>query len=97
MIHELRIRALGVIDEAVIPFAAGFTVLTGETGAGKTMVLTGLGLIRGDKADAGTRPSRVRAGGRRRRVATPGGGRRRVGRRGARPARGGRRLLRARG
>ncbi len=53
MIHELRIRALGVIDEAVIPFAAGLTVLTGETGAGKTMVLTGLGLIRGGKADAG--------------------------------------------
>jgi DNA repair protein RecN (Recombination protein N) len=53
MIHELRIRGLGVIDEAVIPFAPGLTVLTGETGAGKTMVLTGLGLIRGDKADAG--------------------------------------------
>ena len=53
MIHELRIRALGVIDEAVIPFAPGLTVLTGETGAGKTMVLTGLGLIRGEKADAG--------------------------------------------
>ena len=53
MIHELRIRALGVIDEAVIPFAPGLTVLTGETGAGKTMVLTGLGLIRGGKADAG--------------------------------------------
>ncbi len=53
MIHELRIRGLGVIDEAVIPFAPGLTVLTGETGAGKTMVLTGLGLIRGDKADSG--------------------------------------------
>lgn len=53
MIEELRIRALGVIDEAVIPFAPGFTVLSGETGAGKTMVLTGLGLIMGDKADGG--------------------------------------------
>ncbi len=51
MIDELRIRSLGVIDEAVIPFAPGFTVLTGETGAGKTMVLTGLGLITGEKAD----------------------------------------------
>jgi DNA repair protein RecN (Recombination protein N) len=53
MIHELRIRALGVIEEAVVPFAPGFTVVTGETGAGKTMVLTGLGLIMGEKADAG--------------------------------------------
>ncbi len=53
MIQELRIRSLGVIDEAVVPFAPGFTVLTGETGAGKTMVLSGLGLITGQKADAG--------------------------------------------
>ena len=51
MIEELRIRSLGVIDEAVVPFAPGFTVLTGETGAGKTMVLSGLALIVGDKAD----------------------------------------------
>jgi DNA repair protein RecN (Recombination protein N) len=53
MIEELRIRGLGVIDEAAVPFAPGLTVLTGETGAGKTMVLTGLGLIRGEKADPG--------------------------------------------
>lgn len=53
MISELRIRGLGVIEEAVVPFAPGLTVLTGETGAGKTMVLTGLGLIMGRKADAG--------------------------------------------
>ena len=53
MIEELRIRSLGVIDEAVVPFAPGLTVLTGETGAGKTMVLTGLALIRGEKADPG--------------------------------------------
>ncbi len=58
MIRELRIRGLGVIDEAVITFAEGFTVVTGETGAGKTMVLTGLSLIMGHKADAGV----VRAG-----------------------------------
>ena len=58
MIEELRIRALGVIDDAVVPFAPGLTVLTGETGAGKTMVLTGLALIRGEKAD----PAAVRAG-----------------------------------
>lgn len=53
MISELRIRGLGVIEEAVVPFAPGLTVLTGETGAGKTMVLSGLGLIMGQKADAG--------------------------------------------
>lgn len=52
MITELRIRGLGVIDDAVVPFAPGLTVLTGETGAGKTMVLTGLTLLMGDKADA---------------------------------------------
>jgi DNA repair protein RecN (Recombination protein N) len=58
MIEELRIRGLGVIEEAVVPFAPGLTVLTGETGAGKTMVLTGLGLIMGGRADGGL----VRAG-----------------------------------
>ena len=47
MISELRIRGLGVIEEAIVPFAPGLTVLTGETGAGKTMVLSGLGLIMG--------------------------------------------------
>jgi DNA repair protein RecN (Recombination protein N) len=53
MIEELRIRGLGVIEDAVVPFDGGFTVLTGETGAGKTMVLSGLGLIMGGKSDAG--------------------------------------------
>lgn len=53
MIRELRLRGLGVINEACVPFAPGLTVLTGETGAGKTMVLTGLGLVMGAKADAG--------------------------------------------
>jgi DNA repair protein RecN (Recombination protein N) len=48
----LQIRGLGVIDEAVIPLAPGLTVVTGETGAGKTMVLTGLALLAGAKADA---------------------------------------------
>ena len=52
MIERLVIRGLGVIDEAAIDFHPGLTAITGETGAGKTMVLTGLGLIAGGKADA---------------------------------------------
>ena len=58
MIEEIRIRGLGVIDNAVLEPHAGFTAVTGETGAGKTMVLTGIGLLLGGKADAG----KVRAG-----------------------------------
>jgi len=52
VIEELVIRGLGVIDEAVLPLAPGFTALTGETGAGKTMVVTGLGLLLGARGDA---------------------------------------------
>lgn len=58
MLTELQITGLGVIDEAVAEFAPGFSVLTGETGAGKTMVVTGLRLLAGGRAD----PSRVRRG-----------------------------------
>lgn len=58
MIEELSIRDLGVIAEAKLEFSKGFTVVSGETGAGKTMVLTALGLLLGDRADAG----RVRVG-----------------------------------
>ena len=53
MIHELRITGLGVIAEATCRFAPGFTAVTGETGAGKTMVVSGLGLLAGGRADAG--------------------------------------------
>ncbi len=53
MIEEIRIRDLGVIDEAVLPLHPGLTVLTGETGAGKTMVVTGLGLLLGGRGDSG--------------------------------------------
>jgi DNA repair protein RecN (Recombination protein N) len=53
VIEELRIRCLGVIDDAVLEFSPGLTVVTGETGAGKTMVVTGLGLLLGSRADAG--------------------------------------------
>ena len=53
MILGLAIRGLGVIDDAEIDLGPGLTVLTGETGAGKTMVLTGLGLLLGGRTDAG--------------------------------------------
>ncbi|HYN29584.1 MAG TPA: AAA family ATPase, partial [Dermatophilaceae bacterium] len=52
MLTEIRIRDLGVIDEAVIELSPGLTVLTGETGAGKTMVVTGLGLLLGARGDS---------------------------------------------
>ncbi len=58
MLEEVRITGLGVIDDALLELSPGFTVLTGETGAGKTMVVTGLGLLFGGRAD----PSRVRPG-----------------------------------
>ncbi|MPV49817.1 AAA family ATPase [Pseudactinotalea sp. HY160] len=54
MIEDLRLRDLGVIVEAQIDLAPGLTVITGETGAGKTMLLTGLGLLLGGRADPGT-------------------------------------------
>lgn len=53
MIDEISIRDLGVIGEARLPLGPGFTALTGETGAGKTMVVTALGLLLGARGDAG--------------------------------------------
>lgn len=53
MLSELRIQGLGVIDDAVLDLHPGLNVVTGETGAGKTMVVTGLGLLLGARADAG--------------------------------------------
>lgn len=53
MWQHLRLSSLGVIDSAELELSAGFTVITGETGAGKTMVVTALGLLRGDRADLG--------------------------------------------
>ncbi|ROS30371.1 DNA repair protein RecN [Cellulomonas sp. PhB150] len=58
MIEEIRIADLGVIGRAHVELGAGLTVLTGETGAGKTMVLTALNLLLGGKAD----PATVRTG-----------------------------------
>ena len=53
MLEELRISSLGVIDESVLELGPGFTAITGETGAGKTMVVTALGLLLGGRADSG--------------------------------------------
>ncbi|WP_280230073.1 DNA repair protein RecN [Nocardia cyriacigeorgica] len=58
MLTEIRIDGLGVISTATAQFHEGLTVLTGETGAGKTMVVTSLHLLSGARADAG----RVRLG-----------------------------------
>ncbi len=61
MLAEMRIQGLGVIDDATLELHAGLTVLTGETGAGKTMVVTGLSLLGGGRAET----SRVADGARR--------------------------------
>ncbi|HEY0228788.1 MAG TPA: DNA repair protein RecN [Mycobacterium sp.] len=58
MLTEIRIESLGAISAAVGEFGRGLTVLTGETGTGKTMVVTGLHLLGGARADA----NRVRSG-----------------------------------
>jgi DNA repair protein RecN (Recombination protein N) len=58
VLDELRIRGLGVIAEASLDLSPRLTVVTGETGAGKTMVVTALGLLFGGRAD----PARVRGG-----------------------------------
>jgi DNA repair protein RecN (Recombination protein N) len=52
LIEQIRIRDLGVISEATLDLGPGLTVLTGETGAGKTMVLNALGLLLGSRSDA---------------------------------------------
>jgi DNA repair protein RecN (Recombination protein N) len=64
VIEELRIRSLGVIDESVLELGPGLSVITGETGAGKTMLVTALGLLLGGRSDAGA----VRTGARTARV-----------------------------
>lgn len=53
MIEQIQIRDLGVITDATLPLGPGFSVVTGETGAGKTMVVTALGLLLGARSDAG--------------------------------------------
>ncbi|MGH7841405.1 MAG: DNA repair protein RecN [Candidatus Binataceae bacterium] len=58
MLTELRIRNFAVIEEAALAFGAGLNVLSGETGAGKTILMTALGLLLGDRAS----PDLIRAG-----------------------------------
>ena len=53
MLSTLRIRRIGVIDDATLEFGPGFTALTGETGAGKTMIVTGLTMLLGGRLDRG--------------------------------------------
>lgn len=65
MLEEIRIRSLGVIEDAVLELSDGLNVLTGETGAGKTMIITALNLVLGGKADSAL----VRAGAERAAVA----------------------------
>jgi DNA repair protein RecN (Recombination protein N) len=62
VLEELRVRGLGVIEDALLELGPGFNVITGETGAGKTMVLSGIGLLFGSRADAAlVRPGHERA------------------------------------
>ena len=68
MITELRITDLGVINDAVLPLHPGLTVVTGETGAGKTMIVTSIDLLLGGRADAKAVRSGARRAGRRRAV-----------------------------
>ena len=64
MLSEIRITGLGVIEDATLELDPGFTAVTGETGAGKRMVVTGVNMLLGGRADSGL----VRHGVRRARV-----------------------------
>ena len=58
MLVELRIRNFAIIEGAALYFGPGFNVLSGETGAGKTIIMTALGLLLGSRAS----PDMIRAG-----------------------------------
>ena len=51
-LNEISISGIGVIEKSLLEFGPGLTVITGETGAGKTMVLTALNLVLGGKSDS---------------------------------------------
>ena len=57
MLVELRVRDLGVIESVTLDLGPGMTALTGETGAGKTLLVEALGLLVGGRADASLVPS----------------------------------------
>ena len=61
VLEEIRIAQLGVIESSTLELGPGLTVITGETGAGKTMVVTALGLLLGARADSGAVRSGARA------------------------------------
>ena len=52
MLTELRIRNLAIIESLTLPLARGFNVLSGETGAGKSIIVGALGLLLGERASA---------------------------------------------
>ena len=66
MLTELHIENLGVIEHAVLHLGSGLTALTGETGAGKTMLVEAIELLVGGRADTFDRPCRGGRGARRR-------------------------------
>src|SRR3954470_117829 len=51
MLQSLRIRNLALLEEVALDFEAGFTAVTGETGAGKSILLGALALLAGERAD----------------------------------------------
>ena len=61
MLEEIRISSLGVIEDSVLELGPGLTVISGETGAGKTMIVTALGLLLGGRADSGAVRNGARA------------------------------------
>src|SRR5438270_3726109 len=52
MLNELRIRNFAIIESLALPLARGFNVLSGETGAGKSIIVGALGLLLGERASA---------------------------------------------
>ena len=51
MLTELRVENLGIVDEMCVPLGSGLTAITGETGAGKTLLVDALELLCGGRAD----------------------------------------------